>query len=511
MRIRIICAGVTLVVGALLLPSRILAGLIATDCIGGGFFNGAVSCGDPGAPPAKGVNLLQPAPGSPIPLTEFVSDLKLVDVNGDGALDALIFLHRFAPPAVVIEVRPGDGHGSFGAPVQSVFDRFLNRVAVGDVNLDGRPDVVALVTDTSFTGQFIETWVGDGNGQFASGFVTPTSVPNLKGLAVADVTGDTVPDILILTLHRGDVDVWSGNGSGSFTFLAKSTGTQLFSPLGHQIDTTAFALADVNADGALDVLINGTGAAVRYGNGLGSFGDPAPVGTPDGFFKGIGSSIAGADLNGDGFVDIVHYDGLQFRVTLNGPVGFSADTSIYQAVPNPSETYSTSMAIADVDGDGVLDLLGVVAGGASGSPHVSVLFGDGAGGFTNPSFYPAGPSRNAAVGDLNGDGRPDVVAFGQFQLADPRQLTVLLHVSGVGVTQLSAAINALGLPAGTANALQAKVKAAAASRERGNVKATANQLNALINQINALRQSGRLTAAQAASLITLTQQVIAGL
>lgn len=502
MRIRTICAGVALVVVALLTPSAIQAVLLLTECTA--MFNGVPSCGDPGAPLAKGAGLLREAVGSPIPEEQFVRDVKLADVDGDGALDAVESTFGF------IEVRRGDGHGGFGSPIVSP-STGGDYLAVGDMNGDGRPDVALLNTGPS--DRIVEVLLGAGNGTFTSSAIIPSSeFIAARGIAIADVTGDNVPDVVAMSNSSGFfsrfnvVDVFAGDGNGALAPSIRSVAPVFLAPGTGSIQTTAFAVADVNGDGDLDVLNNSDGVAVWYGHGSGSFELPVTVGAPSAFLHGIGSSISTADLNGDGRTDIVQFDGNQLRVILNTTTGFS--TSIYQAVPEFAVAYSTSMALADIDGDGAVDAVAMVAGSIDSpqpGPHVSLLFGDGAGGFSNPSFYPVGNDRRLTTGDANGDGRPDVVAFGS------SELTILLHASGVEIGSLSAAVDALHLPAGTANSLHAKLKAAAASRERGNLKATANQLNAFINHVDALNQSGKLTAAQASSLIAVTQQVIAGL
>ena len=420
MRLRTITAGIVLVIGALLLPSRIQAGLRADDCIGAHLSNGIVFCGDPGTPPAKGIGLLHEAAGSPVTVPGNLRDLKLVDVNGDGALDAILLT------TTSVEVMLGNGQGGFGASIVSPTTAFALRIAIGDVNGDGRPDVVVQGQPFFGFGEVLaEVLLGAGDGTFAPVSSITTSDPmQPRGIAIADVTGDSIPDVVMMLTRTGSTSaaaVWSGDGSGAFMPHGQTLAPPFFTPPPVQtIVTTAFSLADVNGDGALDVLTNSDGAAVWYGNGDGSFALPVTVGAPSAFLKGIGSSIAGADVNGDGLDDVVHYDALQFRVTLNGPGGFGPGTSIYQAVPDPSETFSTSMALADMDGDGALDAIGMVAGANIGEgsedvgPHVSVLFGDGAGGFSNPSFYPTVSGVASvpliAVGDLNGDGRPDVIA-----------------------------------------------------------------------------------------------------
>jgi len=538
MRIRTLSAGIALVVAALFIPSR-LQGLILTDCIGdsGNFI---VYCDDPGAPPAQAASVvLQPVTAAPVAIAPDTFATTVGDLDGDGRSD-LIAVAQSVPgdggSPLKVMVKRADGNGGFGAATETLASQTRGsnlHTAIGDVNGDGRPDlVVTMVNSGSSAGGFdVFLNTGGGNLSLAHGYLAPPTSQLAKtpqNIAIGDVTGDGKPDVVMLSsgIFPDYLDVWVGDGTGEFSLQQQLRWTSL-TAWGQRIVTTALALADVNGDGALDFLTNGEGAMVSYNDGAGTFAPPVGIGTIDSYVQGIGVSIATADLNGDGFEDVVYFDGLQFRVTLNSAGGFVSGTSLYQAVPSVTRSVSTSMALADMNGDGHLDAVALVAEAddalGTASSSVSIAFGDGAGGFSNPAFYPLpgttiqvelGTFGGAiAVGDLNGDGKADVVGtlltFVNFNQS--LNYSVLLQPPSDPILPLSNAVTALGLPNGTDNSLQAKLNGATASLAGGNKKAAANQLNAFINAVNALKKSRRLPAVQADALIALAQQVIAGL
>ena len=166
------------------------------------------------------------------------------------------------------------------------------------------------------------------------------------------------------------------------------------------------ASGDFNGDGLADLAITNSGdntVTVLLGNGSGGFtspsGSPFPAGTNP-------SGIAIGDFNGDGNSDLaITNDTSGNDVTVlvgDGKGGFTAATgSPFAALNN-----ARSVAIADFNGDGIADL---VVGGAG----ARVLLGGGNSAFAVPGFPgPAGPitTSTVAVGDFNGDGSPDAVA-----------------------------------------------------------------------------------------------------
>src|SRR5580698_5719547 len=184
------------------------------------------------------------------------------------------------------------------------------------------------------------------------------------------------------------------------------------------------AIADVNGDGKLDLLVaDQIGVAVLLGNGDGTF-QPA-VNYSSGGFDAY--SVAVGDVNGDGKPDLVvatfcYDDGCPYDggggvgVLLGNGDGTFQPVTVY-GISGTGASNNFSVVLADVNGDGNLDV--VVGSGACSDAslgcdggQVSVLLGNGDGSFGQPTFYnPGGAStQSVVVADVNGDGNPDILA-----------------------------------------------------------------------------------------------------
>ena len=218
---------------------------------------------------------------------------------------------------------------------------------------------------------------------------------NPLAVALADLNGDGRLDLIVANLLDDSVGIRLGNGDGNFATLS-STGTGA--------RPTALAIGDLNGDGRADLItadrtINSVG--IRYGQGDGSF-DANP--TPALFAVGVApSSVALFDLDGDGRRDIITVNpgNNTVSVLLNLGAGSFAPAVNYGAGGDPRD-----VAFADVNGDGRTDM--VVAD--FGDQGFSVLLGNGAGGFGSAATRQLGSQiTSLQLADLNGDGRTDLV------------------------------------------------------------------------------------------------------
>jgi hypothetical protein len=296
-------------------------------------------------------------------------------------------------------------------------------VAVADVNGDGKPDL--LVTNvcessSNCNNGSVGVLLGNGDGTFQTAVVYGSGGHEPYSVAVADVNGDGKPDLLVANYcasnsnncSNGEVGVLLGNGDGTFqTAVTYSSG-------GFFADSVA--VADVNGDGKPDILVANTGGVpICSGGGVGVL-----LGNGDGTFKtavtycsgGGPVSLAVADVNGDGKPDLVVVSSLVSVLLGNGDGTFQTAVS-YESGGYPPE----SVAVADVNGDGKPDILvaNYCVDECAITGNVGVLLGNGDGTFQTVVTYDVANPTSVAVGDVNGDGKPDVL------VVDP-QVGVLL-------------------------------------------------------------------------------------
>jgi hypothetical protein len=196
----------------------------------------------------------------------------------------------------------------------------------------------------------------------------------------------------------------------------------LGSPFPYAAPTTALAVADSDRNGTVDVAAGGL--TLRRGAGSGFLGNPISVGA-----TGAVEGLAAGDLNGDGWLDYAAIasgadpgDPLRLLRFLAIPGnGFVQET----ALPDAGE--ATALAVANVNGDGLPDLVLVREDDADPSPgaqNVTVVLGGLPG---DPEHYASGIGEPAdvEVGDLTGDGQPEIVVAG-----DEASVSVLANEGG---------------------------------------------------------------------------------
>jgi hypothetical protein len=374
---------------------------------------------------------------------KLASTTAIADLNGDGKPDLIVVNYTGeSNNDGSVSVLLGNGSGGFAAPtVYDSGGGGPTAIVVADLNHDGKPDLVVVNQGCPATrSDCLGVLLNNGDGSFQSVVVYPSGGAvfasggtTTSPLVVGDVNGDGKPDLVILNqggASNGDglLGVLIGNGDGTFKPVATFDSGGFYS--------NSIAMADLNGDGKLDVAVmdcaptgstNCTGSedeaiGVLLGKGDGTFGHVTTYDT-----GGAGSisptPVMIADVNGDGKPDLLAGNACTLQngsCVREGSVGVllgKGDGTYLPAVTYNTGSNAGSLVLADMNGDGKQDL--VVGTGAAG-----VLLGNGDGTFQSIQNYSPGGSYVAVV-DLDGDGKPDVVT--STQGSGSSQINVLLN------------------------------------------------------------------------------------
>jgi len=277
---------------------------------------------------------------------------------------------------------------------QTTYAVGTNPYSIAVADLNGDGKLDLAVADISDS--TISIFLGKGDGTFPSPLSASGSAGRMTAALAGDFNEDGKLDLAIAYGNAtGSVGIRLGNGDGTF---------QAEVPYASNTNSPIDAkLGDFNRDGHLDVaIVSSTSAVVSVflGNGNGTLQPVMNFNT-----AAYPRAIAVADLNGDGKLDVVTASSNGFNNYISVLLG-NGDGTLQTANTLPYAGNSPySIAIADFNGDGKPDLAVANLGG-----NVSVLFGNGDGTFQPAINYAAGSGpRWVAVADLNGDGIPDLI------------------------------------------------------------------------------------------------------
>jgi hypothetical protein len=350
----------------------------------------------------KGDGSFQPAPSYTVGADAF--SVVVGDFNGDGHLDLAVAgyldVEQTTPE---VSILLGNGDGTFQAA--HFYRTQGGSLAVGDLNGDGNLDLMT-------SGGSVLLGNGDGTFQAAPNFATGNSP---SSVAVGDFNGDGIPDLAVTNgaVPYGTVTILLGNGDGTFQAngVSYAVGTV----------ATSVVVGDFNNDGHLDLAVGNLNPnfpgvlSILLGNGDGTF-----QAVQNQSLNSAGGPLAFGDFNGDGILDLATGEG---KILLGNGDGTFQLTHTYAIDTAPP----VCVAVADFNGDGSLDL--AVACSLDGAGNVSFVLGNGDGSFNVAPTYPAGYDPEfVAVGDLNGDGIPDLAVANGYgsDLGGRGHLSVLL-------------------------------------------------------------------------------------
>ncbi|MBI3474978.1 MAG: VCBS repeat-containing protein [Acidobacteria bacterium] len=337
----------------------------------------------------------------------FPEAIAVGDFNGDHQLDVAVWAVSEISANSEVHIFLGNGAGSltfsatYSAPASSTFNPGPNSIVASDVNGDGKLDLVAMTPEN---GVFVFLGKGDGSLQppVAYTAVCGGSIINCGGLAVGDLNGDNKPDLALNTnaTTGGGMTILLNNGNGTF-------GTPTYYPVGIAgvFAANDIAIGDVNGDKKPDVVITGSSvsAIVYLNQGSGTFAVNGTLGTVS---LNPTNNIVLADINNDKKLDIIVPDGFGNVFTFFGKAKgkFTAGPAYPLQACNDCSNFLVAMG--DFNGDGTLDLLE-----SNGLDTITVSLGRGDGSFQTSQLYNftgINQAGNLVTADFNGDGLPDI-------------------------------------------------------------------------------------------------------
>ncbi|MES2774716.1 MAG: FG-GAP-like repeat-containing protein [Bacteroidota bacterium] len=330
--------------------------------------------------------------GSVINVGTSSTHVAIGDFNGDSKQDLAIANDVLNNVAIKL----GDGLGNFTGNNLIAVGSAPQHIAIGDFNGDGKQDFATANTGNGT----VSVRLGDGAGNFTGSIEVPANASPVF-IAIADFNADGNQDLAIANGNNNSVTIRMGDGTGAFSgTTGVSTGT----------NPRSVTIWDFNDDGRHDFMSlnngnNGTIAYYSYSTG--------------GFYSGSGNTVgsspvamATADFNGDGKQDFITANFGNATPAAALSVRLGAGSSVFTGTANTNvpaypNSGTTAVATGDFNGDGKADI--AVTLRSAGVPTISVLMGNGTGGFIYSSSLVMEAAGPIAVGDFNNDGYLDFV------------------------------------------------------------------------------------------------------
>jgi hypothetical protein len=283
------------------------------------------------------------------------------DFNRDGKLDVLSY--------TTLEL--GNGDGTFQPPttIGTTHGGLLQDEVVGDVNGDGKLDVVIVEEGQNLASNYVDIFYGNGDGTFqpvtsfkTAYYPTTVTVGNFYGSGLLDFA---VGDI------QGAVEIFKNTGGNGFVL---SNSLKITSP---PDEVTMLRAGDIDANGTVDLAAaTNTSASVLWGDGHGNF-SPVLLGAQNAQQGGVHLTVG--DLNQD---VIVWFDCGTAPPAGTGPCQICTDVELYYGQGNRTTFHrqalidtsndAGSFSAVDVNGDGIADLVGFVLANYSNQTGMAV-------------------------------------------------------------------------------------------------------------------------------------------
>jgi hypothetical protein len=357
----------------------------------------------------------------PAGMSSSLQRLITVDLNGDSFMD--IAAATLSPDSAVITY--GRGDGTFLVPREYPVGASPATLVAADVNADGHQDLVSGAGTGGLTILPGGPASGPGGYDFGPAVGYPMASP-MSGLSVRDVTGDAVPDFIIGELAnqaQGLMVARPAIHARQTASLGQGPFHPPFAVSGSSLYSSALVAADFNADGILDLASSSSdGVRILRGQGVSGVGNGTFSVSFTSTHYSSNRALAAADLNEDGALDLVASGFGSVSVLLGNRTGGVADGTFAAPVTQPcisgeQTSVNYRLFVGDFNGDGVKDLMcdNEERWWENTGTNFHVLFGRGAGGVGDGTFDPqvivlSGVKglKSALADDFNRDGVSDL-------------------------------------------------------------------------------------------------------
>ena len=355
-----------------------------------------------------------------------LGDIEFSDIDNDGDPDFLISgLNDLFEP--ISNLYRNNGFGVFtkieGVPFVNVYH---SSISFADIDGDNDEDVLIIGEDLSATA-FAELYLNDGLGNFTESTNNSFAGETKGDVEFFDVDNDGDQDFLItgtvINTNGASAKLYINDGSGNFS---EASETNITSILDGDI-----AVADVNQDGNMDVLISGDHdgtfpgiTSLYFNDGLGNF----TMSTDTPFEGRKNTNLVFSDIDNDGDTDLLISGGAMYSSDITTRLYKNDGTGNFIEeidIPFIGVRYGDA-AFSDIDGDGDLDLINTGDAAFALPGYAKIYINDGTGNFSEQltKYFKGISDSSISTADINGDGDEDVLFTGNLTYSN---LSIILY------------------------------------------------------------------------------------
>ena len=364
----------------------------------------------------------------------FTSNVNLLnfcscDFDLDGKPDFIATKSEVLPELLVLRNTSSMGNLSFASSVFNLVTYLADNVACGDLDGDGKPDLLVSRSSNNNSKNLITAYRNTstpGSIQFGPAVqLTMTESDDVGDvLVIRDLNADGLSDVVVTNLKR-DRTLYvfeNRSSSGSLSFTAN----KVTLPGAEEFSTSGLEVEDFDGDGKPDLAVaQSLGDEIYFlrnlSNGALDFDEPVTLSVPGASMN----YLVGLDVQGDGRMDLAATDYLSDRLLVfentgaAGQIGFAAPLGISTTV------LPDGLHAGDVNGDGFVDM----AIASRGENKLTVMIGNGTTSFSRTDLSLSRKSRNVWIGDLDGDGKPDLSMVSVKNTTEPCSIDMLRNKS----------------------------------------------------------------------------------